>query len=300
MKKKISLVLGSGGARGLAHIGVIRWLEENDYSIESISGSSIGALIGGVYAAGKLNEFEEWLKALTRFDILKLLDISWNKSGFIKGDRIINELIKLVGDCKIEELPLRYTAVATDLKTEKEIWIYSGPLFDAIRASISLPMFFTPHKHQGVYLIDGGVVNPVPIAPTLGDKTDITIAVDLGGRPQGTGKNQPVKKNKKTANENLMLENIEKFINQFTKNEEMPKEHNWGLNEVANQAIDVMQAIIARHKLAAYSPDYVIEIPRDCCGVLEFERGSEIIQLGYRTAKDTLAKNRKTDNESLL
>ena len=179
--KTISLVLGSGGARGLAHIGVIHWLEENDYAIKSISGCSMGALIGGIYAAGKLDEFEHWARAITKKDILALLDISWSRTGLVKGDRIINTLIELVGDQLIEDLPIRYTAVAADVSNEKEIWLNSGRLFDAIRASISLPLFFTPHPYQGMQLIDGGVLNPVPIAPTFHDNTDMTLAINLGG-----------------------------------------------------------------------------------------------------------------------
>jgi len=181
-KKTVSLVLGSGGARGLAHIGVIRWLEENDFKIESISGCSIGSLIGGAYAAGKLDEFESWIRAINRIDIVTLLDISWRKSGFVKGDKIINTLTGLIGDVTIEELPIKYTAVAADIVSEKEVWMNSGNLFHAIRASISLPLFFTPFNYNGVDLIDGGVLNPVPIAPTFSDETDLIIAVNLGGK----------------------------------------------------------------------------------------------------------------------
>ncbi len=179
--KTVSLVLGSGGARGLAHIGVIHWLEENNYKICSIAGSSMGALIGGIYAAGKLDEYEQWVRAITKVDIVTLLDLSWEKSGLVKGDKIINTLIHLVGEQLIEDLPIQYTAVATDFKGEKEIWIKSGRLFDAIRASMSIPLLFTPFKYRGVDLIDGGVLNPVPVAPTIGDETDMTIAVNLGG-----------------------------------------------------------------------------------------------------------------------
>src|SRR5512139_2225686 len=127
--KTVSLVLGSGGARGLAHIGVIHCLEENDYEIRSIAGSSIGALIGGIYAAGKLGEYEQWVRAITKVNIVTLLDISWEKTGLIKGDRIINALIDLVEEQMIEDLPIRYTAVATDVTNQKEIWINSGRLF---------------------------------------------------------------------------------------------------------------------------------------------------------------------------
>src|SRR5208337_263020 len=127
--KTVSLVLGSGGARGLAHIGIIHWLEENDYKIHSIAGSSIGALIGGIYAAGKLDEFEQWVRTLTKVDIVTLLDLSWEKSGLVRGDKIINTLIGLVGEKLIEDLAISYTAVATDIRGETEIWIKSGSLF---------------------------------------------------------------------------------------------------------------------------------------------------------------------------
>ena len=126
MTKTVSLVLGSGGARGLAHIGIIKWLEENNYKIQSISGCSMGALVGGIYAAGKLDEYEHWARAITDIDIIRLMDLSWSKSGILKGDKVINTLIELVGDQDIETLPIKYTAVAADIVNEKEVWINKG------------------------------------------------------------------------------------------------------------------------------------------------------------------------------
>lgn len=181
MSHTISLVLGSGGARGLAHIGVIRWLEQHNYQIHSISGCSAGALVGGVYAAGKLDEFEQWITAIDKVAMARLLDISWQSSGLFKGDRIIDTLVDLIGNVYIEQLDIRFTAVAANVTEKKEVWLNSGRLFDAIRASISLPLFFTPYTIDGRQLIDGGVLNPVPIAPTFGDKTNLTLAVNLGG-----------------------------------------------------------------------------------------------------------------------
>ena len=178
--KTVSLVLGSGGARGLAHIGVIHWLEDNGFDIRSISGCSIGALIGGIYACGKLDVYEEWVRAISKLDIVRLLDLSWCKQGLIEGERIITALKDLVGDRQIEDLPIEYTAVAADIKREKEVWLKRGSLFDAIRASIALPLFFTPFEINGRKLLDGGILNPVPIAPTFEDNTDLTIAINLG------------------------------------------------------------------------------------------------------------------------
>lgn len=147
--KSVSLVLGSGGARGLAHIGVIQWLTENGYEIRSISGSSMGALVGGIYAARKLQVYAEWVSALERAHVIRLLDPSLSRRGLFKGERIIGVLRELIGDCEIADLPLSYTAVATDIESGEEVWLREGRLFDAIRASMATPLVFTPFKHGG-------------------------------------------------------------------------------------------------------------------------------------------------------
>jgi NTE family protein len=285
--KEISLVLGSGGARGLAHIGVIRWLEENGYQIKSISGCSMGAVIGGIYASGKLNEFEQWVCAIKKMDIVSLLDISWRKNGLVKGDKIIDTLIDLVGDQKIEDLPIPYTAVAADVTGEKEVWLQSGSLFAAIRASISLPMFFTPFAINGVDLIDGGVLNPVPIAPTFSDQTDMTIAVNLGGPATLLVPKEIEQAERKTS---IFQEKISRYINKFQSSLISDTVLDLSAYEIANQAFDAMQGTIARQKLAAYPPDHIVEIPRNACGTFEFDRASEMIQLGYNAAQKSLEK----------
>jgi len=290
-KKRVSLVLGSGGARGLAHIGVIHWLEEHHFTIDSIAGSSMGALIGGVYAAGKLDEYEKWVKAIDKLDIIALLDLAWESSGLIKGDKIINTLIELVGDLHIESLPIRYTAVASDIQREKEVWINEGRLFDAIRASISLPLFFTPVIRNGITLIDGGVLNPVPIAPTFHDDTDLTIAVNLGGKVEAvydekkeTGKTGQVGK----KDDKDITERIKHFIRSIKQSASKMTDIDFDAYDIANQAFDAMQSTIAREKLAAYPPDFIIEIPRNACGTLEFDRAEEMIALGYARAEESL------------
>lgn len=282
-KTTVSLVLGSGGARGLAHIGVIRWLEENNYEIKSISGSSIGSLIGGVYAAGKLEQLEEWMISLKKTDIASLLDFSWGSGGIFKGDKIINTLVGFLEDIQIENLPIPFTAVATDIVTEKEVWINSGSLFEAIRASVSLPLFFTPVKNGDSLLIDGGVLNPVPIAPTFKDDNDLTIAVNLGGTL--LKKNTEIKKEiDKNQDAGKFQNEIKFFIDSFTKDQE-PSVKNWSMYEVADKAFDTMQSTIARLKIASYPPDLEIEIARDACGTLEFERSAEMIKMGYQKAQ---------------
>ena len=167
--KSISLVLGAGGARGLAHIGAIQWLSDNGYEIRSIAGSSMGALVGGIYAMRKLQVYEQWVSALERVDVLRLLDFSFSRAGLFKGDRIMAVLRKLIGDCAIEDLDISFTAVATDVASGKEVWLRQGKLFDAIRASIATPLIFTPFSRGGQRLVDGSLVNPLPIAPTLSD-----------------------------------------------------------------------------------------------------------------------------------
>jgi NTE family protein len=288
MMKTVSLVLGSGGARGLAHIGVIHWLEENDYKIRSIVGCSIGAVIGGIYAAGKLDEYEQWVRSITKVDIVTLLDLSWEKSGLVKGDKLINTLIDLGGEQLIEDLSISYTAVATDIKGQKEIWIKSGRLFDAVRASFAIPLLFTPFKYKGVDLVDGGVLNPVPIAPTFGDGTDMTIAVNLGGPAQNPEKPSTLSA-APVFSSSPIREKINRFINRLQQSVTSSSSRDWGAYDIAIQAFDAMQSTIARQKLAAYPPDIVIEIARNACQTLEFDRASEMIELGYRKAKERLS-----------
>jgi len=287
--KTVSLVLGSGGARGLAHVGVIRWLEKNGYKIISISGCSIGAIIGGVYAAGKLNEFEEWALAITKIEMLKLLDASWQKDGLVKGDKIINSLIELVGDVMIEDLPIKYTAVAADIINEKEVWMNSGRLFDAIRASMSLPLFFTPFNYKGINLLDGGILNPVPIAPTFNDESDFIIAVNLGG-PRDVTKKVKVDNQEVNKESSALTDKLSAFIDKFKGESSVKANKEWGAYEIVNSAFDAMQTTIARQKLAAYPPDYYVEIASNACGILEFDLASEMIELGYQKAEDSLSK----------
>lgn len=291
MAKTISLVLGSGGARGLVHIGIIRWLIENGFQIKSISGCSIGALIGGIYAAGELDEFEQWITSIDQTDIAMMLDFSWQSSGMFKGDKIVETLRELIGDVSIEDLPITYTAVAANVANEKEVWIKSGSLFDAIRASISLPLFFTPHTINGEELIDGGVLNPVPIAPTFGDNTDITLAVNLGGEPEVLTQKMP--QTTQQPMESKLHHKITHFIDSLGSSVKSKMSFNFAAYDIANQAFDAMQSTIARQKLAAYPADITLEVPRNACGTLQFERSQEMIDRGYQLAKDRLSKHLK-------
>ncbi|WP_406814396.1 patatin-like phospholipase family protein [Mycobacterium sp. M23085] len=178
---RVALALGSGGARGYAHIGVIEALEARGYDIVGVSGSSMGALVGGLQAAGRLGEFADWAKSLTQRTILRLLDPSISAAGVMRAGKILDAVRDILGPVAIEELPVPYTAVATDLLAGKSVWFQRGPLDEAIRASIAIPGVIAPHAVDGRLLADGGILDPLPLAPLAAVNADLTIAVSLSG-----------------------------------------------------------------------------------------------------------------------
>ena len=287
-QRTVSLVLGSGGARGLAHIGVIRVLTEKGYRITSIAGSSVGALVGGIYAAGKLDEYEAWVRGLKKLDMVNMVDIAWEGGGLVRGDRIIRKMIALVGDRQIEDLPIRFTAVATELESGKEVWLSRGPLFQAIRSSCSLPLFFTPVKFRENLLVDGGVVNPVPIAPVFDDPTDLTVAVNLGGKPRKKIPPAIPEKTMETASDPEDAGTLKHWLHRARDMAPSRSGPEIGAYDVAYKAFDAMQGAIARHKLASYPPDLVIEIPRDSASTFDIDRAAEMIDLGRKAAEAAL------------
>ncbi len=286
-QQTVSLVLGSGGARGLAHIGVIDVLEEQGFKIESISGSSMGALVGGIYATGGLEDYRNWVCALETFDMLRLLDLSFSGSAMFKGEKIINTLRELIGPRNIEDLPISFTAVATELDRGKEVWFSRGPLFDAIRASIAFPTIFSAVDYEGRKLVDGGLTNPIPIAPTLHDITDLTIAVSLSGKGETPQEHPPLPE--PSPNRNKYHQMVVEFIDGLQKKNN-GKVDDAGFFEIISRSIDVMQNSIARFMLAAYRPDILIEIPKDCCNIYEFDRAAELIEIG-RTQTEKAVEN---------
>jgi len=285
--KTVSLVLGSGGARGLAHIGVIDWLIGHGYRIASVSGASMGALVGGIFAAGKLDTYTRWVTALEKTDVLRFLDLSFSSGGLFKGDRIMDVLREMVGEHAIEDLPITYTAVATDIERQREVWFTKGSLFDAIRASIAVPSIFTPHEYLGMTLLDGGLLNPVPIAPTFKDRTDITIAVDLNARhrpPAGEAQQGPERATRETRYHSRIVQ----FLDAWQDGPGGEQKGDVGLLDLLSRSFDTMQNAISAVKLAAYAPDIVIEIPHDTCASYEFYRAKEVIEAGHRIAAETI------------
>jgi NTE family protein len=276
MSKTISLVLGSGGARGYAHIGVIQNIEEMGYKIDSISGASMGALVGGLYACKKLDEFQKWAEEIDFFEYIKFLDFSFGKQGLIKGNKILEKIESIIGDVKIEDLDISYTAVATDINNQKEIFIQKGKLIDAIRASISIPNIFTPKEIEGRVLVDGGILDPVPVAPVISSFSDLIIAVDVNGDNEIEEKYRYILQRDESK--------FKQLKNLFKKNEE---ELNYFV--ISTKSIEIMQRAITRYKLASYSPDLLINFSSDICEFYDFHKAKNIIEYGKLVSKDILS-----------
>ncbi|NOX14558.1 MAG: patatin [Epsilonproteobacteria bacterium] len=285
-KKTVSLVLGSGGARGYAHIGVIEVLIEQGYEIKSISGTSMGALIGALYACGKLDVYKKWILTLNFFDVAKLLDFSFGNAGLIQGEKIFKILAKIIGSISIEDLDIPYTAVATDLMKQKEVWINKGKLLDAVRASIAIPTIFTPKKIGNRYLIDGSILNPIPIAPTILDDTELTIAVNLNAKIKKVHK-VVNKDNDKEENPNFYSK-IEKKFEHFMHKQNKSEFYELGILGVMVRSVETMQKVLTEYKIAGYSPNILIDIPSNSCEFYEFDRAKEMIQLGRETTENYL------------
>lgn len=305
----MALCLGSGGARGYAHIGVINELLERGHQIVGISGSSMGALVGGLYGAGKLDEFTDWATSLTQRAVLRLLDPSISAAGVLRAEKILDAVRDILGDVTIEDLPIPYTAVATDLIAGRSVWLQRGPVDAAIRASIAIPGVITPHVLDGRLLADGGILDPLPMAPISAVNADLTIAIslsgddprppaDLAGPRAGTEwmnrvwRSTSALLDTKAARSVLDTPSARTVLSRFTtssddelidaeKESPAPK---LGSFEVMSRTIDIAQAALARHTLAAYPPDLLIEVPRTTCRSLEFHRAAEVIEIGQELA----------------
>jgi len=275
-KPRVALALGAGAAKGLAHIGAIEVLEERGFEIVAIAGTSMGALIGGIYGMGKLDIYRDWVSTLARFDVLRLVDWSFSGGGFIKGDRIMAALRELIGEVNIEELDIAYTAVATDIDREREVWLTKGPLFDAIRASIAIPTLFRPYAHEGRRLVDGALLNPLPVLPLMREDADYVIAVSVDGAAQL--QKAPEKDVTAVADAGYVAK-LGRLIGKVLPLGET-KVRDPGAFDLMTQSMDLMQANLSRLRLAAYPPDLLVEIPRNVSAVYEFYRARELIELG--------------------
>lgn len=280
-KPTVALALGAGGAKGLAHIGVIEELEARGFEITAIAGCSMGALIGGIYATGKLDVYRDWVTTLARLDVLRLVDWTFSGGGLIKGEKIIGTLLEMIGDEQIEDLPLSFTAVATDIDREREIWLSRGSLFEAIRASIAIPTLFRPHTINGRRLLDGGLLNPVPVTPLIRDPADYMVAVSLDGAAKSA---TPDTLDDKPRHRGL----LGRLLPHGGDKPDTVKVHEPGALELMGRSMDLMQANLARLRLAAYEPDLLIQLPRNVSTVYEFYRAKELIELGRERAREAL------------
>ncbi|MCO4836897.1 MAG: patatin-like phospholipase family protein [Oceanospirillaceae bacterium] len=281
----VALVLGSGGARGNAHIGVIQVLEEQGFDIVSISGCSMGAVVGGMYAAGKLPLFTEWVTGLSRFDVFRLVDMSLLSMGAIRGEKAYTILEEFVGDQLIEDLPIPYTAVATDLVKQKEVWFQSGTLMDAIRASVAVPGLIMPVAQDDRFLVDGGLLNPVPIIPTVADQADLIIAVNL---------NINVDHSHSAQSAQLVRSQFEDTP-ELTRHKPTKSERShlqWNKMEMLIQCFETMQATMTKYKMAGFEPDVEVRINRDVCSFFELYRAKEMIEIGRTAALEALQSSR--------
>lgn len=254
-RQKVALVLSMGGARGIAHIGVIEELLEKGYKISSIAGTSMGAMVGAMYATGKLEECKKWICSWDRRKLFYFADVRLNREGMVKGNRFMDELKQIIPDVNIESLPVPYTALATDIIHEREVVFESGNLFDAIRASISIPMVFHPLKKDGMTLVDGGILNPLPLRHVRHTKGDIVVAVDVNAPGNSKG-----------------LPHVSPY-------------------QLLTSTSRMMMQEITRNELRNYPPDILISIPASRFDMMEFHHAKTIIEEGREAARKQL-KNR--------
>ncbi|MCP1726809.1 NTE family protein [Natronospira proteinivora] len=321
-RTKIGLALGSGSARGWSHIGVIRALEKQGIRPDIVAGTSIGALVGGAYRVDRLDTLEEWVRGLERMDILRLLDYGLSGGGFMRGEKLMDAIGQRVKDVNIEDLPAPFAAVATDLNSGREIWLNQGSLLDAVRASIALPGLFAPVQQEGRWLMDGGLVNPVPVSLCRAMGADVVIAVNLNGDIMGRNfdnraipGNQPSEQDvdkltteEKDPGSDVMSRivghlksglrvRVDRLISSAARKQETSEP---GLFDVLAGSVNVVQDRITRSRMAGDPPDILITPRLAHIRLMEFDRASEAILGGEkaveRAREDLQALGPNTDN----
>jgi NTE family protein len=288
----IGLALGCGAARGFAHIGVLRTLLANGIRPDVVTGTSIGAVIAGVYAAGHLDAFEAWARNLTRGRVLGYLDFSFSGSGLIGGHRLADDLVRALGDLRIDELPVRVAAIATEVGTGHEIWLTRGRLTDAMYASYALPGIFPPHRIGGRWLMDGALVNPVPVSAARSLGARLVIAVNLNADNFGRG--TVIQNHGPNLDDEIALpaepppESLRGKAEQLFKRRFFGSPGKPGLSTVMVDAFNIVQDRITRTRLAADPPDTLIAPRLSRFGVFDFHRADEAIQLGVEATEKAL------------
>jgi NTE family protein len=309
---KVGLALGSGAARGWAHIGVIRALHEMGVRPHVVTGTSIGSLVGGAYCAGRLDDLEQWVREMDRWQVFNLLDFGLSNGGVVSGERVFNYAREQFGAMRIEQLSTRFGAVATDLYTGREIWLKKGDVYDVARASCAMPGLLSPKPFNKRWLVDGALVNPVPVSLCRALEADFVIAVHLNSQinvkapkvppqdmaPQGlteqveqenqrqrpasqTGSQTADKSSEASGFKGFLAQGqsyFDNFKQKFSKEHESP-----GMLGVMAGAIDIMQERVTKARMAGDPPDVLLQPKLGHIGILEFERGEEGIDVGYET-----------------
>ncbi|MCD6564644.1 MAG: patatin-like phospholipase family protein [Bacteroidales bacterium] len=291
MKQPIALVLGSGGARGLAHIGVIEEFEKQGFEISSIAGTSMGALIGGLYAMDKLQDYKEWSLTLDKVEVFNLIDFTFSSQGLIKADRVIKKMKTFIADKNIEDLKIPFAAVATDITNEKEVVFTTGSVYEAVRASIAIPTVFTPVKKDNVLLVDGGVLNPTPANRVKRIGNDILVAVNVYADIPHTKEKKQTKKQLEV--QSFYDKNIKKFKQKL--NEIIPKSNKskLGYFKLLNATTNAMIHQISKMTLDIYKPDILVDISRHSCHTFDFYKAEQLIEIGRFAAKESIEKYKK-------
>ena len=296
MKPPVTLVLSGGGARGIAHIGAIEELERRGYRIASVAGTSMGALVGGVYADGALDPFRDWMLSLDRRKVFSLVDFTLSRQGMVKGDRVFNKMKDFIPDTLIENLKIPYVAVAVDLIHKKEVVFREGSLFDAIRASVSIPSVMTPVKTADGLLVDGGVLNNIPISHAKRVPGDVLVVVNVNAtipviRPQ-------IPREEEEKHKRSYQKKIEEFQSHLQKilphssPEKAPHNHEerMGYFNLIDKTISLMTDRMAQLSMKNFSPDLLIEVSHDACGTFDFYKAWEMVEMGRAAAVSALNK----------
>jgi NTE family protein len=286
MKKNVTLVLSGGGARGFAHIGAIEEIEKRGYSINSVAGTSIGALIGGVFATGKINEFKEWIYALDKQKILRLVDLTLSNHGFVKGDKVLQAMRTFIPDANIEDLKIKFSATAYDLAHNREVVFKEGSLFKSIRASISIPTVFTPVITGNSVLVDGGVCNNIPVNNAYRMKNDILIAVNVNANIQVI---QPfLPETEKERKHRMYVKKIAEIKESFFKTNSREQRINFNYFKLIDSTISSLTNNLAAALINGHPPDILIEVSRKSCGTFDFYKAEELVEMGRFAAQKKL------------
>jgi len=279
--KNVRLVLGSGGARGMAHLGVIEELEKNGFQIKEVVGCSMGAVVGGIYCAGYLSDYKHWLIKLTKLDVFRLLDFTLSSQGFVKGERVFKAIEEFIGDHQIENFKIPFTAVASDITNKKEVHYKSGSLFRALRSSIAIPTVFTPIREGNAQLVDGGVLNPLPMNLIKREPEDWIVAVNLNADIPYKSESSTPDENKDRAAYLKMFDSMLSVLPKFENNKENTVA-SLGLFDLLNKSYELTQDRLTDLMIDVHKPDLVVNISRDACSVFEFYRANEIIEAGRK------------------